>query len=63
MSIVVSGGKRGLTDPEIAKVILAAIPDKGIDKAHAWHVLLAPSYNLKRLPVLFVKTFLQPSCA
>jgi IS5 family transposase len=36
---------------------------KGIDKAHAWHVLLAIGYNLKRLPVLFVKTFLQPSCA
>ena len=26
MSIVVNGGRRGLTDPEIAKVILAAIP-------------------------------------
>jgi len=27
----------------------------GVDKAHAWHVLQAMAYNLKRLPVLWVK--------
>ena len=27
----------------------------GLDKAHAWHMLLAMAYNLKRLPVLWVK--------
>ena len=36
----------------------------GLDKAHAWHILQAMAYNLKRLPVLFVKNgLLQPSCA
>ena len=27
----------------------------GLDKAHAWHILQAMAYNLKRLPVLWVK--------
>ena len=27
----------------------------GVDKAHAWHVLQAMAYNLKRLPVIWVK--------
>ena len=27
----------------------------GVDKAHAWHVLQAMAYHLKRLPVLWVK--------
>ena len=27
----------------------------GVDKAHAWHVLQAMAYNLKRLPALWVK--------
>ena len=31
MSIVVNGGRRGLTDPEIAAVILAAIPDQPLE--------------------------------
>ncbi len=36
----------------------------GLDKAHAWHVLQAMAYNLKRLPVLYVKSGrIQPSCA
>ncbi|MBS0298348.1 MAG: transposase [Proteobacteria bacterium] len=26
---------------------------RGLDKAHAWHMLLAMAYNLKRLPGLF----------
>jgi len=26
----------------------------GLAKAHAWHLLLAMAYNLKRLPKLFV---------
>jgi len=29
---------------------------QGLAKAHAWHLLLAMAYNLKRLPVLFVNT-------
>ena len=33
---------------------------RGMDKAHAWHILLAIGYNLKRLPVLFVKRLLTP---
>ena len=37
---------------------------KGLAKAHAWHSLQAMAYNLKRLPVLFVKSLLpQASCA
>lgn len=32
----------------------------GVDKAHAWHVLQAMAYNLKRLPVLWVKRNLSP---
>jgi IS5 family transposase len=36
----------------------------GLAKAHAWHILQAMAYNLKRLPVLFVKSGqLQPNCA
>ena len=36
----------------------------GYAKAHTWHILQTMAYNLKRLPVLFVKsTPLQPSCA
>lgn len=36
----------------------------GLAKAHAWHILQAMAYNLKRLPVLFVKSVQsQPSCA
>ncbi len=36
----------------------------GLDNAHAWHVLQAMAYNLKRLPVLYVKSGrIQPSCA
>jgi IS5 family transposase len=27
----------------------------GLAKAHAWHILLAMAYNLKRLPKLFVE--------
>jgi len=26
---------------------------RGLAKAHAWHMLLAMAYNLKRLPKLF----------
>jgi transposase, IS5 family len=29
---------------------------QGLAKAHAWHLLQAMAYNLKRLPVLYVKT-------
>jgi len=32
----------------------------GVDKAHAWHVLQAMAYNLKRLPVIWVKRNLLP---
>lgn len=32
----------------------------GVDKAHAWHILQAMAYNLKRLPVLWVKRNLSP---
>jgi IS5 family transposase len=36
----------------------------GLDKAQAWHVLQAMAYNLKRLPILYVKSGrIQPSCA
>jgi len=27
----------------------------GLAKAHAWHILLAMAYNLKRLPKLFTE--------
>ena len=32
----------------------------GEDKAHSWHVLQAIGYNLKRLPVLWIKNNVQP---
>ena len=42
MSIVVSGGRRGLTDPEIAKVILAAIPDKPLETQRKMNYFMTP---------------------
>lgn len=37
---------------------------QGLAKAHAWHILLAMAYNLKRLPKLFVESLMrQEECA
>jgi IS5 family transposase len=37
---------------------------RGLAKAHAWHILQAMAYNLKRLPGLFVKSLVtQETCA
>ena len=40
---------------------------RGLAKAHAWHILQAISYNLKRLPRLYVESLLpqqlQTRCA
>lgn len=33
---------------------------QGLAKAHAWHVLLAVAYNLRRLPRLYVESLLPP---
>ena len=32
---------------------------RGLTKAHAWHILLAMAYNLKRLPGLFVESLMK----
>lgn len=42
MSIVVSGGKRGLTDPKIAEVILAAIPDQPMETQRKMNYFVTP---------------------
>lgn len=37
---------------------------QGLAKAHAWHILLAMAYNLKRLPRLFIESLVrQEKCA
>lgn len=37
---------------------------RGLSKAHAWHILLAIAYNLKRLPKLFIQSLvIQEKCA
>ena len=37
---------------------------QGLDKAHAWHVLLAVAYSLKRLPKLYIQSLtVQEKCA
>jgi len=32
---------------------------QGLEKAHAWHILLAMAYNLKRLPRLFIESLMR----
>lgn len=32
---------------------------RGLEKAHAWYVLLAIAYNLKKLPKLFVESLIK----
>ncbi|MCX7075202.1 MAG: aromatic/alkene monooxygenase hydroxylase subunit beta [Methylococcales bacterium] len=42
MSIEVSGGRRGLTDPKIAAVILAAIPDQPLETQRKMNYFVTP---------------------
>ena len=42
MSIVVNGGRRGLTDPEISKVIMAAIPDQPLETQRKMNYFMTP---------------------
>jgi IS5 family transposase len=55
---------RGIKNGSQARWFGGKIPRyRGLAKAHAWHVLQAMAYNLKRLPRLFVESLMkQENC-